>query len=249
MGLSGDRVRDIIQASGDRLVDINVRLDVIFREFDHLFPDRFPQAAYLAFSQRRWWKRVWVVQELSVSCDPAFLCGDLRISSEHLCNFVDLLAAYGWSTLRRTGHIEGPFDEEAKEKYERIAKICSTGTLIKSMSRPVRRGFSRVLSADFEVVINDPHSNLRLAWPEQRRATAAVRLQRLRECRLQLKWGRAAAEMNLATTTEGNWPRRLSLRSLRRQYATWSLAGAGGGSTCFRHCRGERGGRRVALLG
>jgi hypothetical protein len=74
-----------------------------------------------------------VVQGLSVSCDPAFLCGDLRISYEHLCNFVDFLAAYGWSTLRRTGNIEGPFDEEAKEKYERIAKICSTGTLIKSM--------------------------------------------------------------------------------------------------------------------
>jgi hypothetical protein len=58
LGPSADGMRDIIQASGDRLVDIKVRLDVIFREFDHLFPDRFLQTAYLAFSQRRWWKRV-----------------------------------------------------------------------------------------------------------------------------------------------------------------------------------------------
>jgi hypothetical protein len=400
VGLSGDRMNYIMRASGDRLVDMNVRLDVIFREFDYLFPDRFPQAAYLAFSQRRWWKRVWVVQELSVSCDPVFLCGDLRISYEHLCSFVDFLSVYGWSALKRTGHVENPFDITAKEKYEKIAEICSTtspmtcmlgfrsryqrkcqnksrhgllsilkktvvsqsggrlqasnerdlifgllgiaddqetelqipinykfsysrvcrettmallengnlealslcqkhlvadtgneslpswvctwhpdtrpaygdctqiekkpfsaggnftkgsvtfhdtdtviikgirvgtvselsayitpGTVFPTSHpelpngdyRPVEaivnelrhlcRGlsdedFSRVLSADSEAVVNVLQTNRRLAQPEQRRATAAVRLQRLRECRLHLKWERAATEINLATTME-----------------------------------------------
>jgi Heterokaryon incompatibility protein (HET) len=39
-----------------------------------------------SFVDREWWKRVWVVQELSLACSVTFACGDRRISYEHLRN-------------------------------------------------------------------------------------------------------------------------------------------------------------------
>jgi hypothetical protein len=53
-----------------------------------------PTESLRSFVVRPWWTRVWVVQEISVASSVTFVCGDQRISYDHLHNALQFYAFY-----------------------------------------------------------------------------------------------------------------------------------------------------------
>jgi hypothetical protein len=57
----------------------------------------FPAKALHSFTDRPWWLRVWVVQELSVAREFNFACGEKRISYHHLQAALFFFVLYAWT--------------------------------------------------------------------------------------------------------------------------------------------------------
>jgi Heterokaryon incompatibility protein (HET) len=56
-----------------------------------------PLKALRSFTERPWWLRVWVMQELSVARDVNFACGEKRISYDHLQAALFFFVLYTWT--------------------------------------------------------------------------------------------------------------------------------------------------------
>jgi hypothetical protein len=147
LGLSGVNMHAIQTMPDDELAETNEKLDMLFEEFNDIFPATFPKAAYEAFVARPWWYRVWVVQELALNTnEPIFAVGDRRVSYGLLRNFTSFLLLLKSAEVQATrymrdvqesiaaqqaqtgGPVGGITEAEVarKERFDAIQAICAT---------------------------------------------------------------------------------------------------------------------------
>ena len=149
LGLAEVKMHSIQTMSNGELAETNEKLNMLFEEFEDLFPATFPRAAYEAFATRPWWRRVWIVQEIVLSTnEPTFAVGDYRISYSLLKNFTNFLrlrsaAAHQMTryirhvqesvhTAAQQIHAQGDVSEIMKtevahgEQFNAIQAICAT---------------------------------------------------------------------------------------------------------------------------
>lgn len=59
----------------------------------------FPINSYRSLVEREWWRRVWVLQELSVAQDVVFVCGERRLSYQHFIAADSFFRFYVWTIV------------------------------------------------------------------------------------------------------------------------------------------------------
>ena len=98
--------------------EIMAKLELCYEKMDRIFYDEFPLDGYRAFIKRKWWRRVWVVQEFSVARAPVFVCGKKSLESRFFDNASTVLWYFCWTAMDRSGYIV--HDEQARRKQEML---------------------------------------------------------------------------------------------------------------------------------
>lgn len=118
------------------LEEVNIRLqfttedDIDPKEFNRIGlpkPDSQDWHALWKLLSRKWFTRVWIIQEVILSRDPWVACGDSLITWENLSSGCMQLVTTGISAWLRKKAVEWAAEEAAKEAAKAVAKEAAEG--------------------------------------------------------------------------------------------------------------------------
>ncbi|KAK1850935.1 heterokaryon incompatibility protein [Colletotrichum chrysophilum] len=118
------------------LEEVNIRLqfttedDIDPKEFNRIClpkPDSQDWHALWKLLSRKWFTRVWIIQEVILSRDPWVACGESLITWENLSSGCMQLVTTGISAWLRKKAVEWAAEEAAKEAAEAVAKEAAKG--------------------------------------------------------------------------------------------------------------------------
>lgn len=118
------------------LEEVNIRLqfttedDIDPKEFNRIGlpkPDSQAWHALWKLLSRKWFTRVWIIQEVILSRDPWVACGDSLITWEDLSSGCMQLVTTGISAWLRKKAVEWAAEEAAKEAAKAVAKEAVEG--------------------------------------------------------------------------------------------------------------------------